>query len=252
MFEILGSNGGMDPQDGTTAFLLNEAVLLDAGTGLEQLPLARQRKIRTVLVSHSHLDHHAHLAFLANNLVSEISTPLEVIATETTITALRAHIYNDIIWPDFSRIPNPTNPVLHFNPMPCGIMIERHGMRFQMIEVNHSVPTVGYWIEDLTAGYRCGFTSDCFTNDNYWSVLNGLPRVDDLIVDCQYLNSEKDTAALAKHYYAEGLAADLQKLCYKPRILLTHIPMKHRALVLDEVKTLIPDHEVAHIRDIAS
>ena len=119
MIEALGTNGGMDPEEGTTSFLINESILLDAGSGLERLPLKKQRKIRTVLISHSHLDHHGSLAYLVNNLVSENFEQIEVLSTLETITALKKHIYNDVIWPDFTKIPDQKKPILKFKAVSC-------------------------------------------------------------------------------------------------------------------------------------
>lgn len=236
MIRFLGANGGMSPDLGTTCLMVNPHLLIDAGSGLERLPLEEQKKIHTVVLTHSHLDHHSHLAFLANNLVQDFSQPITVIGTRETIQAIKSHIYNDIIWPDFSVIPEPDRPVIQFRIQAPHEEFEVEGVRMILIQVNHSVPTVGVWAEQEADQYRFAFTGDCFTNDNFWNQLNVLPPVEDLIADCQYRDDQYELAAIAKHYHPKALAEDLKKLHYKPRLILSHIPDHDRDNILEQAK----------------
>ncbi len=239
MIRFLGANGGMSPDLGTTCLMVTPHLLIDAGSGLERLPLNEQKKIHTVVLTHSHLDHHSHLAFLANNLVQNFSQPITVIGIQETIEALKSHIYNNLIWPDFSVIPEPERAVMRFKTQEVGKEFEIDGVRMVLIAVNHSVPAVGIWAERKTDQYRFAFTGDCFTNDNFWEQLNALPTVEDLIADCQYRDDQYELAAIAKHYHPKALAEDLKKLRYKPRLILSHIPDHDRAKILEQAQESI-------------
>lgn len=244
MIRFLGANGGMSPDLGTTCLMVTPHLLIDAGSGLERLPLNEQKKIHTVVLTHSHLDHHSHLAFLANNLVQDFSQPITVIGIRETIEALKSHIYNNVIWPDFSVIPEPERAVMRFKTQEVGKEFEIDGVRMVLIAVNHSVPAVGIWAERKTDQYRFAFTGDCFTNDNFWEQLNALPPVEDLIADCQYTENQSEIAKIAKHYFPTALAEDLRKLLYTPRIILSHLPAERREIVLNEAKKATPNYKI--------
>jgi ribonuclease BN (tRNA processing enzyme) len=114
-----------------------------------------------------------------------------------------------------------------------------------LIQVNHSVPTVGVWAEQEADQYRFAFTGDCFTNDNFWKRLNELPEVHDLIADCQYTEDQSALAKIARHYYPTALAEDLKKLLYTPRLILSHLPAGERDKVLSEAKEKITNYSIS-------
>ena len=54
-------------------------------------------RIDHILISHSHLDH-----------------------VPATLEALRAPIFNGVIWPDFTRLPSAEHPISVFEPFASG------------------------------------------------------------------------------------------------------------------------------------
>src|SRR5690349_16979640 len=111
---VLGCSGAVAQHCRTTSFLLDHDVLVDAGTGVGDLTLDEMRRIDHVLLTHSHLDHIVSLPLMADAVASCRSTPIYVHALQATIDTLKAHIFNDSIWPDFSRIPTPAAPLISF------------------------------------------------------------------------------------------------------------------------------------------
>ena len=84
--------------------LVDDDVLIDAGTGIGDLPLEDLRSIRHVFLTHAHLDHIAGLPMLVDCIFSEnIDTPVTVYAREETIKAIQDHLFNWVIWPDFGK-----------------------------------------------------------------------------------------------------------------------------------------------------
>ena len=53
---VLGCSGAIAKDCRTTSFLIDESVLIDAGTGVGDLTLDEMRKIDDVYLTHSHLD----------------------------------------------------------------------------------------------------------------------------------------------------------------------------------------------------
>lgn len=60
---VLGCSGGIGANSHTTAMLLDEDILIDAGTGVGTLSLDELSKIDHVFVTHAHLDHTAFIPF---------------------------------------------------------------------------------------------------------------------------------------------------------------------------------------------
>jgi len=74
------------------------------------LTLAELARVEHILISHSHLDHALAIGLLADSVMRQRaaigSGPIRVHALPETIAALRTHIFNGIIWPDFTRLPS--------------------------------------------------------------------------------------------------------------------------------------------------
>jgi hypothetical protein len=121
---VLGCSGSIAAGSRTTSFLLDDDILIDAGTGVGDLTLDEMARIDHILVSHSHLDHVLAIGLLADSVtrrrVADERPPVQVHALPQTIAALRAHVFNGVIWPDFTRLPSPDHPVLRFVPIEVG------------------------------------------------------------------------------------------------------------------------------------
>lgn len=236
---ILGCSGGISPNQGTTAFLVDDALLIDAGTGVEALSHDEMFSIRHVVLTHSHLDHICHLPFLLNNLIGETDKAIDVYGTEHTIRALKEHVFNDVVWPDFTLLPNPENPSVKLHVIEVGETLNLDGKKVVSLPAEHAVPTVGYWVGDEESAFA--FSGDCSQNDALWEALKALPEVDMLIVDNQYMESEKEISRLAKHYHPSLLLQDVNKLPYQPHLFITHLPPYKKSEVMDEIQHMMPE-----------
>src|SRR5438034_876623 len=76
---VLGAYGAEGLGQRPTSFLVNDRILIDAGTVGGALTMPEQTHIEHALITHSHLDHVAGLAFLTETLAfSETRVPLTV------------------------------------------------------------------------------------------------------------------------------------------------------------------------------
>ena len=55
--EVLGCSGGIGDDRHSTSFLIDDDILLDAGSGAMRLTRAAMARIDHVFITHSHLDH---------------------------------------------------------------------------------------------------------------------------------------------------------------------------------------------------
>ena len=112
---ILGCSGGIGAGSRTSAMLIDDDVLLDAGTGIGDLALHDLRSIRHVFLTHAHLDHIAGLPMLVDcTFEEEVDTPITVYGRPETLKALQDHLFNWVIWPDFAKLPSEEKPMLQY------------------------------------------------------------------------------------------------------------------------------------------
>ena len=103
---ILGCSGGIGAGSRTSAMLIDDDVLLDAGTGIGDLALDDLHSIRHVFLTHAHLDHIAGLPMLIDSIFTEeVDTPVTVYGRTETLKAIQDHLFNWVIWPDFADLP---------------------------------------------------------------------------------------------------------------------------------------------------
>ena len=76
--DVLLSRDGATHSCNTCGFLLDDTILLDAGTVGSKLPLEAQVRIRNVFLSHLHFDHIKGLPTLADNLSEQGGPPVVV------------------------------------------------------------------------------------------------------------------------------------------------------------------------------
>jgi ribonuclease BN (tRNA processing enzyme) len=243
---VLGCSGGIGRGLRTTSFLIGDSILVDAGSGLGDLTREEMRKIRHIFVSHSHLDHIHSLPLLVDTVFDSITTPLTIHALPQTIKALKQHIFNEIIWPDFSKLPSVESPVIRYKPIKAGESVVIGDLTIEAVKVNHIVPTVGYVISE--DGRVFAFSGDTTTNDTWWEALNRYPNVDILVVEVAFSNKERALCDISRHYCPDTLAQDLTKLNHYPHIYLSHAKPGEIDLIFDEVSELVVGHHLHHLR----
>ncbi len=243
---VLGCSGGIGGNGRrTTSFLIGDEVLIDAGSGVADLSLDELAKIRHIFLTHIHLDHVHMIPHLVDSVFDRLEQPVIIHGSPYTLRMLQENIFNDIVWPDFASLPSEEFPVMIYQPMKPGEQVMVEDMRFSMIPVNHLVPTVAYAVE--YPGGAFAFSGDTTTNDTMWEGLNALERLDHLIVESAFSNSEIRLCELSKHYCPELLAEDLKKLHHNPRIYLTHAKPGEEEMIFDECRSLITDRPLSHL-----
>ncbi len=243
---ILGCSGGIGEQLRTTSLLLGSEVLIDAGTGLGDLTLEEMGRIRHIFLTHSHLDHVAGLPLMIDSIFDRIKTPIVLHAQPATLKAFQDHIFNNVIWPDFAVLPTTDQPVLRYETLSPGESFKWDGLTLNMVEVKHVVPAVGYIMS--TANNTVAFTGDTTTNDTLWPVLNQLERLDSLIVEAAFSNSDLRLSRQAGHYCPSTLAADLLKLKHPAKIYLSHHKPGSETTILNECQQEITSHTIDSLR----
>ncbi len=244
--KTLGWAGGIGANLRTTCFLIDDDLLIDAGTGLGDLPLNHMTGIRHIFLTHSHMDHVVGLPLLADSMFGVHDEPIVVHAQEETIEALKTHVFNWVIWPDFSELPTKENPSIHFRVMQPGDKVTIRSREIEMIPVNHTVPGVAYCVSSRRA--NVAFSGDTTTTDTLWNVLNGYETIDLLFVESAFSNNDLEISKISKHYCPRLLGEDILKMKHRPDVWLTHFKPGDEELIYRECVEAMPEFSVNQLK----
>ncbi|WP_018952290.1 3',5'-cyclic-nucleotide phosphodiesterase [Thioalkalivibrio sp. AKL12] len=231
---ILGASGGIGPGRRTTSILIDNDILIDAGSGVGDLTLEELRRIRHVFLTHSHLDHIAFLPMLADMVYSPDAPPVHVHGLPATLKALCDHVFNWVIWPDFTRLPRPNQPLIRLESLQPGHSIAVEHREIQVLPARHTVPAVGYSVTN-SDGAAFAFSGDTTSSHLLWPALNALPHLDLLMIETGLPDEMEGMADLAKHYTPQHLGEDLAQLQHRPRIAITHLKPGHEQAIRQQL-----------------
>ncbi|HOP40987.1 MAG TPA: 3',5'-cyclic-nucleotide phosphodiesterase [Geobacteraceae bacterium] len=216
---VLGCSGAELPGHNPPAFLVDQRILLDAGTIGAVLDQQEQEELDLIVVTHAHLDHIRGIPSLADNLAVAGSRRKVVVAgLREVIDALRKHLLNNAIWPDFSAIPTVEEAVLGFLELEPERELRWGAYSLTLCPVNHCVPAAGILLRH--GGSSLVYTGDTGPTGRIWQMME---TIDALIIEVSFANHLESLALAAGHLTPRLLARELEKIGELPgRILITH------------------------------
>lgn len=247
---VLGCSGAIAAGYKTTAFLLDDDVLIDAGTGVGDLELADMARIDHILVTHAHLDHVLGIPLMADSVMrlrmQAGRPPIQVHALPETLEALRQHLFNGVIWPDFTRLPNADHPALQLRPLAVGERKTFGRRQVEVLSACHTVPACGYAVDGGEAGHWV-FTGDTGPNPALWARLAEI-KVAQLIIETAFGNDECELARISQHLCPRSLAQELRQLSQPAEVFITHIKPGEVEAVMQAVHALDKRHAVSALQ----
>ncbi len=236
---VLGCSGAIAQDCHTTSFLAGKRLLVDAGTGLGRLSLDQMSLIQDVVLTHCHLDHVAALPLMLDAVGTRRGQPLRVHGLTETLTALQTHVFNGVMWPDFSRLPSAAHPFLTFHPLSVGDVLDLSGWRVEVMPANHTVPAVGYALARNEHGPWWVFSGDTGIHPPFWARLNQLD-VQALVVETAFSQKEATLAEISRHLspasLSEALALMSPEASYP--IYITHTKPAEAQMIMTDIQTL--------------
>ena len=230
---VLGCSAGIGGERRTTSLLLDDDILVDAGSGAGELTLEQMARVDHVFLTHAHLDHSGFLPLLADAAAFLRNRPLQVYALDETITSLKASMFNSELWPDYTVLPSIDAPYIRFVPIMSGVPVLFGNRRIIPLPVRHSVPAVGYCMDSGSGSFAySGDTTDC---EAFWAALNGIENLRYLMVEVTLKNADANAAARSGHMSAELLARGLARLRQPAQLFITHLEPGKEEFVMDEV-----------------
>jgi len=232
---VLGCSGSIGGQHNrTTSFLVDQDILIDAGTGVGDLSLSELALIDHIFITHSHLDHVNSIAFFLDSVGALRPKPVTVYATGPTIETLKKHLFNWDVWPDFTQIPTPEAPWLRYQEIEVGKVIALGGRKITVLPANHTVPAVGYHLDSGKGSLV--FTGDTGPNDALWTAVNQVANLKFLIIETAFSDKDRRLAELALHLCPAMLGEELAKLERPAEIYITHLKPAEIELTMQEIE----------------
>jgi ribonuclease BN (tRNA processing enzyme) len=208
---VIGSHGGTAPGYRTSCYLINDDFLIDCGSAASGLNVAQQKKIETILITHPHLDHVKDICFLIENSFGPDRRPLHLRSTQAILDDVHKHLFNDVLWPDFSKIfvdSARTKTLLKFEPLESEFVVG--GIRIHYEKVNHPVHAVGYILDDGNS--QVVFSGDTGPTDALWTAANRCRQLKAIFTEISYPNRLDSLARASGHFTTSQLLAELSKI----------------------------------------
>lgn len=231
---VLGCSGGIGgAHTRTTAFLIDDDTLLDCGTGVGDLERDALLRIEHVFLSHSHLDHIAALPLMIDSVGADRHVPLTVYARPETIRILHSHIFNWLVWPDFTSIPDRRRPFMRFQPVHVGETVQLGTRRITALPAYHTVPALGFCLD--SGQNKLVYTGDTGFSDDLIEAINAQGALRYLIAETAFPEEEHHLALVSRHLCPSTLHAMLEGLSVSPEVCITHLKPGYGERIMEQL-----------------
>jgi ribonuclease BN (tRNA processing enzyme) len=239
--KVLGAAGSEVPGHNCPAFLIDGKILLDAGTIALSLNIREEHSLGWILLTHAHFDHIKGIPFLLDNLVTRSTgNTITVASGKDVLDDLKKNIFNDRIWPDFSRIPTPARPVLRYKNIGTTRPFLIDGYRITMEKVHHTVPAYGYIVEK-PGNKAIAYTGDTGPTDRFWERM-AARDVKYLITETSFPNRLEKLALTTGHLTPSLLEREISKMSPPPeKIFIMHVKPQFLQEIETEIRALEND-----------
>jgi ribonuclease BN (tRNA processing enzyme) len=230
---VLGCSGGISSGLRTTAMLVDDDILIDAGTGVGDLSMEQLVRIDHIFVTHSHLDHITSIPFLLDTVMGYRVLPVTLHALAETIEVLKTHIFNWKIWPDFNAIPDEQQPLLQYREISLGETTTIKDRHITALPANHVVPAVGYRLD--SGRNSLVFSGDTTSCEVFWDEVNKIENLKYLIIETAFGDDEIELARVSKHLCPVMLLSELARLERQAEVFITHLKPGEDEAIMHEI-----------------
>lgn len=219
--KIVGAYGTQLKGYGLTTFLFDGKLLLDSGGAGYGLTLDEVRKIEAVLLSHTHIDHAGGLMLLADALAIPRRRTLPIYSMPVVIEAVMKNLFNNMTWPDFTKLPSEKEPAIRFEPIQEEVPFTAGKYIVQAVRVDHSVPTTAFFVSDSRTTVLN--TSDTGPTVRLWEVAKTMKALKGVLIECSFPNSLQSLADRSGHLTPRTLCNEVEKSGLKVPFLVYHL-----------------------------
>ncbi len=233
---VLGCFGGEALGCRLTSLLIEDRFLLDAGSVTTGLTLQAQAAVDHILITHAHISHIVDLAYLSDNLFMVRPRPIEVWSIPPVIDQIKTHLFNNILWPNFSNLPSTLRPTLTFHTLSEGRPHQLGRYEVTAVRVDHTIEAVGYVISDGASALL--YQGDSSLTRELWQVANRTAHLYTIIAEASFPNRLHKHAVMTGHLTPAMLHADLAQLTGQPALYAHHMKPQYVAEILHDLALL--------------
>jgi ribonuclease BN (tRNA processing enzyme) len=231
----LGPYGGSAPGYRLTTFLLDGETALDAGCLTDALPLSAQRRVRRVILTHAHFDHIVSLPLLCDNLYGQ-RRPLEVLAPAPVLATLSRDIFNDRVWPDFTRLPSRARPTVRLRALAEGKPFRAGSVTITPFPVRHTVPAFGYIV--AKPGRSVLFSGDTRPDDTLWVMARRARNLKAIFLEVSFSDTQAEVARASGHFTPRLVAEEVARAPARVPVYLYHMKPPSLSRIRREIAAL--------------
>jgi ribonuclease BN (tRNA processing enzyme) len=244
---VLGGHGGLAKNFATTSFLIDDKLLIDAGAVAGALSIEAQLRIDHILITHCHLDHIKDLAFMCDNCFGLRADPIKVHTHPTVVEIIKRHLLNDVIWPDFTKLPSPQAPTMSLQGALPESSFSAGPYNILPVKVNHAHDAMGFIVEHEDSSIL--FTGDTGPTDRIWEIARGLKNLKCIFTEVSFPDRLQKVADVSDHHTASTLKKELSKMPLGVKVVLTHLKPNYKEEIILEIDELKDDRVILLERD---
>lgn len=207
--EILGCYGNVAGNYRATSLLINDSLLVDAGTTTEVLDDIQLSKIKNVIISHTHIDHIKGIFPFVDELSMLNIEGLKLLSVKNILEIISKNLFNNLIWPDFTIIPSAKSAFINLQEIPLEQETLIDNISITPVLMTHTVYTVGYVIREGGRGFM--FTSDTGPTKRFWEKAQEEKGIEFIIADVSFPNRLENMARISGHMTLSMLIEHLDR-----------------------------------------
>jgi len=247
---ILGAYGSKSNGFETSSFYLNSKNVIDAGNLLKPLEEA-SADIENIWLTHSHLDHIHDIAYILDNYFSLRKKSLNIVGLPETIKALKKHFFNDLIWPDFSKIPmfNQEGMTLNYKEIEIGVeYLIGNEEYIKAFATDHTVPSCGYIYKKNNTSIL--ISADTYSLENVIKEIDNNKTIKSMVLECSFPSYMNQLAKESKHLTPKLLFSKLELLEREDvKLYINHLKPSFLKIIKDEIEEYRGEWEPKVLKD---
>jgi len=242
LVRIIGGHGGVAPGFRATSYLIDGKLLIDAGSVASGILIDEQVLIDHILISHAHLDHISDLAFISDNCFGLKAKPFQVYSNQKVKDAIKTHLMNDVIWPDFSKLPNEQRPTMSFNVIVPEKELQLAEYKIIPVTVNHPLGGMGFIVEKKNTSVL--FTQDTGPTDRIWEMAHAIKNLKAIFTEVSFPNNLQDVARISQHHTPASMKEEIKKMPGDIPIFLGHLKPNFQTILYKEIEEINSDGRI--------
>ena len=241
---VLGAHNCETKTSSCVSLLIDNKLAVEAGGLTSKLTLDEQAGVEAIIISHKHMDHIRDIPSLALNSFRR-QTSFKLYSTDNVCHAIKDHLLNNEIYPEFQKIPEDKPTVCFMEIVPL-VLQSIGGYAVTAVPVKHAGGAVGYQVKDKK-GRTFFYTGDTGPGiEEAWR--HTAPQL--LIIEVTMHNALEEFALATGHLTPRLLETELASFRavngYLPPILVIHMDAELEPQIKSELET-VKEHLQADI-----